>query len=182
MNEIDFVWEVGTERDDTVWKQRFHKLVKYKKKHGDCLVPYNYEQNPKLGRWVTTQRYEHKKWLNGVYSTITQDRIDQLNEIDFVWVVGTHQFQRDDTVWKLRLKELKACKQKHGDCLVSRLDKHNRKLGIWVMHQRQEYKKWLQGENAKITQERIDQLNEICLLYTSPSPRDRTRSRMPSSA
>ena len=25
-------------------------------------------------------------------------------------------------------------------------------------------------------------LNQICLLYTSPSPRDRTRSRMPSSA
>ena len=25
-------------------------------------------------------------------------------------------------------------------------------------------------------------LNKICLLYTSPSPRDRTRSRMPSSA
>ena len=25
-------------------------------------------------------------------------------------------------------------------------------------------------------------LREICLLYTSPSPRDRTRSRMPSSA
>ena len=25
-------------------------------------------------------------------------------------------------------------------------------------------------------------LNRICLLYTSPSPRDRTRSRMPSSA
>ena len=24
--------------------------------------------------------------------------------------------------------------------------------------------------------------NRICLLYTSPSPRDRTRSRMPSSA
>ena len=27
-----------------------------------------------------------------------------------------------------------------------------------------------------------EQLSEICLLYTSPSPRDRTRSRMPSSA
>jgi len=25
-------------------------------------------------------------------------------------------------------------------------------------------------------------LNKVCLLYTSPSPRDRTRSRMPSSA
>ena len=28
----------------------------------------------------------------------------------------------------------------------------------------------------------FDQLLLICLLYTSPSPRDRTRSRMPSSA
>ena len=28
----------------------------------------------------------------------------------------------------------------------------------------------------------VDQLYNACLLYTSPSPRDRTRSRMPSSA
>ena len=28
----------------------------------------------------------------------------------------------------------------------------------------------------------LSELAEICLLYTSPSPRDRTRSRMPSSA
>ena len=28
----------------------------------------------------------------------------------------------------------------------------------------------------------IDKNNSACLLYTSPSPRDRTRSRMPSSA
>ena len=30
--------------------------------------------------------------------------------------------------------------------------------------------------------ESVYQLYSICLLYTSPSPRDRTRSRMPSSA
>ena len=28
----------------------------------------------------------------------------------------------------------------------------------------------------------IDEFSKACLLYTSPSPRDRTRSRMPSSA
>ena len=28
----------------------------------------------------------------------------------------------------------------------------------------------------------VDTLSYVCLLYTSPSPRDRTRSRMPSSA
>ena len=39
------------------------------------------------------------------------------------------------------------------------------------------------GENARNVQERIAQRGCTgCLLYTSPSPRDRTRSRMPSSA
>ena len=33
-----------------------------------------------------------------------------------------------------------------------------------------------EGENCKVS------VRNICLLYTSPSPRDRTRSRMPSSA
>ena len=35
--------------------------------------------------------------------------------------------------------------------------------------------------SAKL-QERFGEWQEACLLYTSPSPRDRTRSRMPSSA
>ena len=30
--------------------------------------------------------------------------------------------------------------------------------------------------------EKKEKLEKLCLLYTSPSPRDRTRSRMPSSA
>ena len=30
--------------------------------------------------------------------------------------------------------------------------------------------------------EQLDMIYDSCLLYTSPSPRDRTRSRMPSSA
>ena len=41
--------------------------------------------------------------------------------------------------------------------------------------------KWLQKED--IMPEKADHsIFKICLLYTSPSPRDRTRSRMPSSA
>ena len=36
--------------------------------------------------------------------------------------------------------------------------------------------------NRKPHHETLQVLDDICLLYTSPSPRDRTRSRMPSSA
>ncbi len=49
-------------------------------------------------------------------------------------------------------------------------------------------KGWAQKELAGRVGIRFQQLNKYesglntCLLYTSPSPRDRTRSRMPSSA
>ena len=36
--------------------------------------------------------------------------------------------------------------------------------------------------NSTLLRQVLDQLPQGCLLYTSPSPRDRTRSRMPSSA
>ena len=36
--------------------------------------------------------------------------------------------------------------------------------------------------DARINGRELNELNMSCLLYTSPSPRDRTRSRMPSSA
>ena len=52
-------------------------------------------------------------------------------------------------------------------------------------HARPFMKSYLTSEKGRaIVQERVgkDAKVEGCLLYTSPSPRDRTRSRMPSSA
>ena len=40
----------------------------------------------------------------------------------------------------------------------------------------------IEANAAQIIQCFLSQHTNICLLYTSPSPRDRTRSRMPSSA
>ena len=38
------------------------------------------------------------------------------------------------------------------------------------------------SNEQRISNEKLIELYNYCLLYTSPSPRDRTRSRMPSSA
>ena len=43
-------------------------------------------------------------------------------------------------------------------------------------------KTFADGENLLLEEDMNYSLSSICLLYTSPSPRDRTRSRMPSSA
>ena len=42
--------------------------------------------------------------------------------------------------------------------------------------------KYTQEAKDQIFTTDIEALDKACLLYTSPSPRDRTRSRMPSSA
>ena len=52
-------------------------------------------------------------------------------------------------------------------------------LNVWILRFNKETE--FRGGDAKNMLEEF-QTYGICLLYTSPSPRDRTRSRMPSSA
>ena len=47
-----FVWN----SHQTVWEDRWHELLEYKKKHGNCVVPSNYKANPQLALWVKRQR------------------------------------------------------------------------------------------------------------------------------
>ena len=59
--------------------------------------------------------------------------------------------------------------------------------GVHFGHQTRRWnpkmKRFIHGERNGIYIIDLNQtLNRLCLLYTSPSPRDRTRSRMPSSA
>ena len=42
--------------NDAQWDDVYQRLVQYKSEFGDCLVPRKYEKDPKLSRWVETQR------------------------------------------------------------------------------------------------------------------------------
>ena len=56
-----------------------------------------------------------------------------------------------------------------------------KKIGSWFGSVKR-YVSNLQNEMTNLEENSIEINNQTCLLYTSPSPRDRTRSRMPSSA
>ena len=43
----------ATERFNERWNIMFERLKDYKKMHGDCLVPFKYIDDPKLGSWVS---------------------------------------------------------------------------------------------------------------------------------
>jgi Helicase associated domain len=64
-------------RDRKGWDGRIEELKAYKASNGNCLVPYNYSENPSLARWVCNTRYF---WKGG---KLSQDRVRQLEEIGF---------------------------------------------------------------------------------------------------
>ena len=59
--------------------------------------------------------------------------------------------------------------------------KNQEKLNIWKALE-QSRNDAPRGKTPLVVFTKNFQLDYVCLLYTSPSPRDRTRSRMPSSA
>lgn len=81
LDSINFDWNPS----DTNWNVRVKELIEYKKKHGNCLVPANYKDNPSLGRWVSTQRKYYKLWRQKKPSRISSERVNQLTSIGFVW-------------------------------------------------------------------------------------------------
>ncbi len=56
----------------SAFAQKLIELEEYKKKHGNCLVPRRYEENPSLGNFVNKQRQSYRKYLLGEKSSINQ--------------------------------------------------------------------------------------------------------------
>ena len=72
---------------------------------------------------------------------------------------------------------LEELRNDNGD-LVKQLSEENRESVQAKVELDEKSFRWLQNEDAMAT----EKLAQGCLLYTSPSPRDRQKSRMPSSA
>lgn len=70
---------------DTKWDKQFKELKDYATSQGDCKVPQHYKQNPKLGLFVKNQRRQHKLMKLGEKSSMTEERLEKLQSIGFVW-------------------------------------------------------------------------------------------------
>ena len=72
----------------------------------------------RLGSWVSKQRTQYKRFMEGKSFPITQDRIDSLNDIGFIWDPMQDAFDR-------RLSQLVEYKESYGDCNVPYAFKEN---------------------------------------------------------
>ena len=162
------------------WNRRFEKkfgeLEAFKDEFGHCHVPRKFANNPSLGQWCSTMRGYYKKIQNEMITDInlSQDRIDHLEEIGFLWqgVRASKYNKRTNNmrgcgIFKERCRELIAFKEEFGHCNVPNNFANNPSLGQWCSTMRGYYKK-IQNEmitDINLSQDRIDHLEEIGFLW-----------------
>ena len=136
------------------WLAQYDRLVKYKAEHGNCIVPRGFLVDPRLAAWVAEQRKQNKLFKRGKPTSMTQDRVDLLNEIEFVWFA-------QEAAWERNLSDLIAFNKNYG-CWrpVPVTHPTYRKLGLWVKEQRRHRNLMKQGKTSQMTDERIRRLEE----------------------
>jgi hypothetical protein len=140
---------------ESAWEVRMAELKGFRDAHGHCNVPQRYKDNPPLGLWVSTQRQQYRLFRDGQPSYMTQQRIQQLEELGFEWG------KSHESMWEERLAELEGFRDAHGHCNVLQRYKDNPPLGLWVSHQRYQYKRYRDGERSTLTDARIQQLEGL---------------------
>jgi len=152
LNNIGFEWNIHS----SAWNVHYEELVSYVKKFGDARVPNRFADIPFLGSWVSCQRRNYKKFQNGNTScSITKERIQLLNNIGFEWSMYS-------SAWNVRYEELVRYVKEIGNTFVPCRFAKNPFLGNWVVRQRGNYKKFLNGNTScGITTYQIQQLNNI---------------------
>ncbi|KAL7505829.1 hypothetical protein ACHAXN_003267 [Cyclotella atomus] len=132
------------------------QLAEYRKRHGDCDVPLKYPANPCLGTFVNRQRTEYRKMLAKKPSSMTNEKIEELNKLGFTWDV-----RESHTSWEERFEELKAYKRENGHANVPKVYSKNPSLGYWVNEQRFQYRRLQKKKSSYMTEDKIKALNSL---------------------
>ena len=183
LNAVGFVWDMH----EVSWLERYEELKKYRRDHGDTLVPKQYPVYPFLGRWVDKQRSDYKRFLArkkleegielkdheerqdierlALLSTgMTEERVRLLNAEDFIWDAFNH-------AWEQKYDELCMFVAVNGHANIRSRRKGYDPLARWAEIQRQNYRKRMNGEKTTLTKERVDKLERVGFIW------DRTEAR-----
>jgi len=150
------------------WTEKFQELTDFRKEKGHCQVPHTYTENPPLARWVKRQRYQYKLKMENKQSTMTDERVDLLENIGFIW--DSHA-----AAWAEKLHELKEYAELRGDCNVPSTFPDNPQLATWVKCQRRQYKLLRDGKTSNMTVERIKELESIGFVWEVRKSWENTR-------
>ena len=156
--------ETKASKKEKGWMHFYNKLVAYKAKHGSVEVPQRYKDDPALGSWCKNQREYYKNFCNNKTSSLTQERIDLLNEIGFAWL-STKTKRRVVKDFDLHFEELQEFKRENGHTRVPHVYDANPGLGVFCHRCKIYYREMQEGKrktpNDWLTPQRIQALDDV---------------------
>lgn len=97
LTDLGFEWTTKDPRK-VPWETRFEGLKAFKDKFGHVDVPHEWEECPQLGFWTANMRQQYRYKQLGKKSSLTDDRIELLNSIGFVWKMQGGRRKKSDPV------------------------------------------------------------------------------------
>jgi len=170
LNGLEFKWSLRETNGS--WENWLKELRDYKTQHGDVDVPLKYRHNQALGAFVNRQRTEYRKLQQGLQTSLTEQRIQSLNDLGFKWAIRVSR-----TPWETRLEELKKFKEQHSHCNVPSTYPKNQPLAYWVFKQRGQFRIYSkrdyvipgeQKQTCHMTPDRISKLDDIGFEWNPP--------------
>uniref|UniRef100_A0A7S3LBB6 Helicase-associated domain-containing protein n=1 Tax=Amphora coffeiformis TaxID=265554 RepID=A0A7S3LBB6_9STRA len=126
---VDFVWSRSREES---WENRYRQLQEFYAEHGHSNVPEHYPDNPSLGKWCSNQRTYYSRRCRGEMSSLTEERIQLLEDLGFVWHYWRYKFD-------VMLNRLSTFYREHGHIRIPTRDTQNEDLRYWITIQRYYY-------------------------------------------
>ena len=165
-----------TRDNDEVWTRMYKLTETYFKKYGNLEIKQNFktlngidydENGYNLGQWQSCQRQMYKK------SKLSKERKDLLEKI------GMRFETRDnDEVWNQMYMLAELYFKEYGNLEISKKfktlngtdeDENGYNLGIWLVNQRQMYKK------GKLSPERKELLDQIGMIWEIRKRKDKNQ-------
>lgn len=144
---------------DAEFDEMLQELLHHKKTHGHCNVSSLDKANAPLARWVNKQRLQYRKLKDGKFSHLTAQRMARLTEIGFVFCPKGKSPSWDDRLALLR--------EKYALDGHLRYPKSEQAMRSWITRIRKEYQRYQQGQTSLLTQEKIEQLNELGMVWVT---------------
>jgi len=183
-----FVWQQNKpkkySREDEAWHECFRKLQEYIKEYNDMKVEFS--EDPTLFKWIKNQREQRKLKDECKRSSMTEQRLNLLNNIGFQWerepLTPEKEYTRErkirptadklpaaevkklnDEYVSKKLKELKKYQEKYGDMNVKIAN--DKGLYNWVTSIRVEYRNKTEGKPTRLTDAQIRMFNNACFIW-----------------
>jgi hypothetical protein len=149
----------GLTDNEIKWNRFYKLLTEYRKDH-----PFQWPRSKelykrqKLGVWVNKQRKEYESHVAGSPSKLSQDLVNKLNSINFIWSANESQ-------WLEKYEELVDFRQKNADSWPTCIG-NERTLGVWCSSQRSRYRKSLEDNENVEEDSRYTLLKKIGFQFT----------------